>query len=202
MKRKIGLTLSLTLLISVAFAQTKLIAHKSHSGSKQHFNKSLTNNIFNNKSSNFGMAPQRFVKNAKLDSVIFISKSKAILVTSTCFTDIYIDTASVWNPGREVATNHPLFSKQHALDSIKQIISSQYNFTNPIEKVVFIGYDNKKAIIKTSVKENSVPLINIFNKKNKNPNTPFMLLCVAALFLSVLAYLKFKLTNKKLSLEI
>ena len=199
MKKKSILTLAL--LISVAFAQTKLIAHKSHSGSKQHFNKSLSDNLFDSPSSNFGMAPQRFVRNAQLDSVIFISKSKAILVTSSCWKNVKTDTTSKWEPGREIAINHPLFSKQHSLDSIKHVLSSQYNFTNSIEKVVFIGYDNKKIITKTSVQENSVPIINLFNNRPKTPSILLMIVALSIISISI-GFLKFKLNKRKSILKI
>lgn len=198
MKKKLALTLSLSLLISLSFAQTKLIAHKSHSGSKQHFKKSLSNNLFNNSSSNFGAAPERYVKHSQLDSVIFISKSKAILVTSTCWKDVYTsDTTSKWKPGREVVMNHPLFSKQHSLDSIKKVLSSQYYFTNSIKKVVFVGYDNKKTIEKTSIKENSVPIINTLNKNNNQPNAPIILLIISAFSIMLIGFINFKLNKNK-----
>ena len=38
--------------------------------------------------------------------------------------------------------NHPLFSHQHSLDSIKSVLALQYNFQNSIDSVVFVGFDN------------------------------------------------------------
>lgn len=38
--------------------------------------------------------------------------------------------------------NHPLFPKQHSLDSIKQVLANDYNFQNQLETIVFVGYDN------------------------------------------------------------
>lgn len=66
-------TVLLSLLISsVGFSQTKKIAFKSHSGNSANYSFALRNNLFDMNCSNFGQAP-RFIKTAKLDSVIFIS---------------------------------------------------------------------------------------------------------------------------------
>jgi hypothetical protein len=35
-----------------------------------------------------------------------------------------------------------LFSKRHSLDSIKKVIKAQYHFKNPVEKTIFVGFDN------------------------------------------------------------
>lgn len=200
MKKKLTLTLSLSILTSILFAQTKLIAHKSHSGNKQHFKTSLTHHLFDSDYSNFGMAPQRFVKQARLDSVIFISKSKAIVVTSSCVRDVRKDTSSVWKPGREIALNHPLFSKQHSLDSIKHVLKTRYYFANPIKEVVFVGYDNKKKLQSSEVKKNSIPVIGIFNSPNSTPfnfSIPFLVGILSIVSL-LLGFVLFKLNNLKL----
>src|SRR5215213_6963470 len=63
-------------------AQTKLIAHKSHSGTAATFKIAYETGSFDIENSNFGMAPERMVTNSSLDSVIFISDTVAIMVTS------------------------------------------------------------------------------------------------------------------------
>ena len=79
--KKITLVLML-LAASAALGQTKKISYKSHSGSPENFSVALEENLFDMDNSNFGMAPQRNVTTAQLDSVIFVSDSVAIMVTS------------------------------------------------------------------------------------------------------------------------
>jgi len=138
------LTLFFCLLFNTAFAQTKLIAHKSHSGNVENFKKSLTHDLFDIECSNFGVAPTRVVENADLDSLIFISDWMAVMVTSNHCTDTYTDKHSLWRAGRDTVYHHALFSKQHSLDSIKLILQQQYFFNNPIDETIFIGYDNSE----------------------------------------------------------
>jgi hypothetical protein len=125
-------------------AQTKKIAFKSHSGSAENFAIALENDLFDMDGSNFGQAPEREIKSAQLDSVIFVSDSVTLLVTSVYCTMRYApkDNAELWRAGREVALYHPLFSKKHSLDSIKRVIKEHYNFKNPVEKTIFVGFDN------------------------------------------------------------
>jgi len=187
MKKLLISILGLTLIMNDVFAQTKLIAHKSHSGNMRDFKKSLCENLFDVKASNFGDIPMKYVKNSKLDSVIFISSEKTIMITSKAWHYNYQDT-TIWKPGREIVKNHPLLSKQHALDSIKLVLKSEYYFTNSIDSVVFIGYDNLGAISKKKQK-NSTPLISLFNRPNKP--TPFSVplsLIVLGLFMGSISF--------------
>jgi hypothetical protein len=128
------------------FAQTKKIAFKSHSGNAGNFNTALENELFDMDNSNFGQGPQMDIKTAQLDSVIFVSDSEAIMITSTYCTMRYEpkEKSRLWNEGKQIVYHHPLFSRQHSLDSIKNVIREKYNFKNPVEKVVFIGYDNEE----------------------------------------------------------
>lgn len=166
------ITLVLLLLAgTAALGQTKKISYKSHSGSPENFSVALEENLFDMDNSNFGMAPQRNVVNAQLDSVIFISDSVAIMVTSEyCVkedtrTNKPISDPKLWSAGRATVINHPLFSKNHSLDSIRQVLKQQYNFQNPVEKVVFVGYDNQKNKYRRG---ELIPVIN-----HDNDQSPF-----------------------------
>lgn len=130
---------------SSAFSQTKLLFHKSHSGTAFSYAASLSSNP-----SNFGMAPTRRVESAALDSVVFLSDTSAIMITSNyCeYRGYYAEpsspprSSSLWKPGRDTVYNHPLFSHRHSLDSIRAVLATQYNFRNAIDSTAFIGYDN------------------------------------------------------------
>ncbi len=163
----------LCLIYTTATAQTKKIAFKGHSGSMDNFSTALEDNLFDMDNSNFGMAPQRDIITARLDSVIFVSDSVAIMVTSNyCTRENFtyakpVNKPSLWTAGHEIVYSHPLFSRNHSLDSIKQVIKLQYNFKNPVEKVVFVGYDNKKRKYKNNT------LIPVVNGPGDNRQSPF-----------------------------
>ncbi len=123
-------------------AQTKLIAHKSHSGNISTFSIVLENELFDTDNSNFGMAPEPTVTIAKLDSVIYLSDTAAVMITSYYCENVKRKRTSLWNAGRDTVYHHGLFTKKHALDSIKNVLKRQYHFKNPVDSVKFIGYDN------------------------------------------------------------
>lgn len=147
-------------------AQTRLIAHKSHSGTEETFKAAFINELFDINSSNYGHAPERIIRTARLDSLIYISETVAIMVTSNhCRKSRSADT-TLWRAGRDTVFYHPLFSKQHSLDSIKQVLDRSYYFVNKADSVVFIGYDNGSSYSTPGKsKENSVPLIGISNDR-------------------------------------
>lgn len=173
MKKLISLLLCIVCI--TANAQTKRIAFKSHSGNMANFNTALENNLFDMDNSNFGAAPQRDIVSARLDSLIFVSDSVAILVTSEYCTRTERSTARqlgkprLWKAGRELVYSHPLFSRNHSLDSIKQVITSQYHFKNTVNNVVFVGYDNKKK----KYKPEQNMLLPVLNNPPGNDNPPF-----------------------------
>lgn len=130
--------------------QTKLISYKSHSGSKTNFNKVISKNLFNIGESNFGMSPQRFVRNSQLDSVILISEKIAIMVTSeSCHYEDYNgsdrSTANLWSAGKDTVFAHEVFSSGKSVTEIRKILEEEYFFSNPIESIVFVGFDGEYA---------------------------------------------------------
>lgn len=132
-------------------AQTKLIAHKSHSGKS----KTLFSNPIGE--SNFGMAPQRFVRNSKLDSVILISDKVAIMITSEhCHSEDFDgrdkSKPNLWSAGKDTVYEHDLFNSSKSVDEIRKSLKEDYFFANPIETVVFIGFDGKFPIANTEPK--------------------------------------------------
>jgi hypothetical protein len=161
------LLLTAFLFTLISWGQTKIIAHKSHSGKQSTFTKLLAINHYDLKTSNFGVAPEPTVRTARLDSVIYVSKNKAIMVTTEICTNRYGDDAikkewnyaindwskalevskdkksSVWKAGRDTVYNHPLFSRNESLDSIKNVIRKHYYFKNDVNDIIFVGYSNK-----------------------------------------------------------
>jgi hypothetical protein len=151
---------------SFCHAQTKWIAHKSHSGSRSSFHRSLKMNP-----SNFGMAPQRFVRNANLDSVILISEKVAVMVTSeTCHYEDFDgrgkSNSNVWRAGRDTVYNHELFNAEKSSKEIRRILKEKYFFANPSEKVVLIGFDQEAARQEIAKLDTSALSNSDINKKN------------------------------------
>jgi hypothetical protein len=177
------------------FSQTKLISHKSHSGSDTAFRVAIEENLFDIDNSNLGVAPNRYERNAVLDSVIYVSDDKVILVTSQfCIEsdreNYKILSSKKWSAGRETVFRHKLFSKKHALDSIKDVLKTQYSFRNDIDKVIFVGYDNKAETTKKK-KKTLIP-VSGFNF----PSKPLLILLLTLLS-SLVAFFVWKTSNFK-----
>lgn len=122
-------------------AQTRLIAHKSHSGSEEYFGYVLQTRGFDLAHTSFGRAPERWVQNAQLDSVIKLSDTAAVMVTSLYCTDLSEDTTIRWRAGRDTVYHHPLFAKKRNLTDIKAQLQREYYFKNPVDSIRFIGFD-------------------------------------------------------------
>lgn len=133
------LLLLLLVAAAPAFAQTERIAWKSHSGGPVYES--------TDEAPDFGAAPERNERYAKLDSLIFLSDSLAVMVTSNWCKPAFSDerAATRWRAGRDTVRQHPLFSRRHSLDSIKLVLRQYYYFRNPTDSVRFIGYDNSNS---------------------------------------------------------
>jgi hypothetical protein len=153
-------------LIDTCAAQTKLIAHKSHSGNSLSFRELLKSNNPALKTSNFGDIPQPEIKTARLDSLIFVNDTCQIMVTTEVCTDRFGGEAitqewnhqkngwqkaievskdkksSVWKSGRDTVYHHALFSQNESLDYVRTTLKSRYHFVNKAECAVFVGYSN------------------------------------------------------------
>jgi len=156
---KTSLIILYVLAATISVAQTKLISHKSHSGSNAEFKKTIIGKLFTIEQSNFGQAPQRFVRNSKLDTIKLLSPQVAVMVTSeSCHYEDYNgrpeSDPSLWSAGTDTVYDHPLFNKKNTVEEIKRGLKNDYYFTNNVNNVVFIGFDGKYATVNTpKVKE-------------------------------------------------
>ncbi|MGC4099856.1 hypothetical protein [Ferruginibacter sp.] len=181
------------------FAQTKLIAFKSHSGNISNFNSTLNNELFDDEASNFG--GPAFKWTYKLDSVIHISPEKSLLV-QRIYQRYYtepIDSNKLARMARDTVYNDALFSRHHSLDSIKAVLISSRRYDSSLKKTIFVGYDNhkpkekkkEKAAVKETPKENFVlPVYSVDNNNDGNNAAPFdghlLQLLAGALLLALL----------------
>lgn len=187
---KFILTFTFVLLLTALHAQTKEIAFKSHSGSKANYKAYLANSFFDSEYSNFGMAPARTIRSAVLDSVIYISDTTSIMVTSFYCSYRASEDSTLWKGGKDTMIKHPLFTKKHALDSIRLVLKEQYYFNNNMDSVKFIGYDNNNETRPQSEKKkkNKSTFVPIAQDRNDHGNPPFNVqLIVAIAMLTVLS---------------
>lgn len=171
---------------STSYAQTKRIAFKSHSGNSEHFKQALSAALFENEGSNFGIAPERYVTFAHLDTVIFINDTTVELVTShhSNFVDDYRTSThpNLWKPGHEIVVNHPVFNSEKTIEEMKEIVQKTYHFKNDISKVVFIG--EPKAVKKNIKSKQKNTLKNGFLQSGN----PFFLFLFGAGMISIISF--------------
>lgn len=178
---------------NVVFAQTKLIAFKSHSGNMENFKNAYEENLFDLPNDNFGAAPNRWVNEAALDSLIYINDTAVIMVTSNyCMSEFSINYKN-WGPGKDTVYNHPLFCKKHSLDSIKEVLKTSYNFANSMDTVKFIGYDNLKKV-KSKRKQKGFINVFFFDNNSNNFNLPSIFISI---FLASIVFVLFTQKLKK-----
>jgi hypothetical protein len=151
-----------------AEAQTKLISHKSHSGSKSSFKTALDANLFDMGASNFG-APGWFDATTRLDSIVHVNDSTVLVYRKTAEEGSWdeMQDEKNWKPFIDTLVHHDLFSQKHALQNIRQRIRQYYEFRNWVDDVKFVGYDDElpagrkattPAEIKTTPQESYTPL--------------------------------------------
>ncbi|MEY4521537.1 MAG: hypothetical protein RIT10_722 [Bacteroidota bacterium] len=186
MKHNILLVLTFIGISSLAMSQTKRIAFKSHSGNETNFKTALAVSLFENEGSNFGIAPQRYVTEAHLDTVIFINDTTVELVTShhSNFVDDYrISThPNLWKPGHETVVNHPVFNSDKTIEEMKEIVQKTYHFKNDISKVVFIG---EPKVVKKNIKRKQK---NTLKNGFIHSGNPFFLFLFGAGMISIISF--------------
>ncbi len=138
---------ALLFVTTVGFAQTKLISHKSHSGSSQNFSKAYKNNLFNLKDSNFGHPGNANI--LVVDTIIAINEAVTVVKyreSNICYrfgTDYTSLNKSDFKHKTDTLKNDSVYFKGN---SEKQIKASNWSlignnwYNNPIDRVVFIGF--------------------------------------------------------------
>jgi uncharacterized protein YifE (UPF0438 family) len=134
------------ILLTPYWAQTKIIAHKSHSGSTHQFSKLLASNKLHS-NSNFGIACFDHLV-IYLDSVVAVNDSTTLLykkevIQNTCNVQLQsMNSPKKSNTKIDTLINHPLFRNRGNLDAIKANLKQSYVYANDMNKVFFRGFDN------------------------------------------------------------
>ena len=124
-------------------AQTKWIAHKSHSGSDAHFEMIAAHGPFDDEGSNYGKAPDPVFRSVTLDTVVFLSDSVVVLKSSEYYRTRANGRKNLWRTVRDTVGHHPLFSSGYSLKEIKRRLKEEGYYENPVSSIKFIAY--KKA---------------------------------------------------------
>ncbi len=128
-------------------AQTKWIAHRSHSGSDAHFHLVTADSPFEDDGSNFGKAPEPAFRSVELDSVIFLPDNMAVVITHEYYRTRVNGNKKHWNTLRDTVSNHPIFSAGYSLKEIKRRLKSEGYYQNPVNSVKFIKLKKSKKNI-------------------------------------------------------
>jgi hypothetical protein len=141
---KTTLILVLMFTAGICQAQTKVISHKSHSGSKSQFSGAYQKNLFDLKRSNFG--GPRLINVVVLDSVVAVNDSVTVLKmrqSNSCY-DFHIDYKALKDSDfikkTETVVNHPILNRKKTVAFIHSSRGQLFWFDNPIESVVFVGF--------------------------------------------------------------
>jgi hypothetical protein len=183
------------LLINVCSGQTREIAFKSHSGNMQEFKLAVQNGLLDE--SDFGLPPKE-VYSYRLDSVIYISESLAVIISTQYVREFSTpaDSAKFFRVQKDSVYNSQLWSQRHSLDSIRKVLNDENYYINSknLNKVIFVGYDNKKpALNRQKPKTNVVPPVSTIQGNNNDsslettlPSSVFdyqLVFMIAAIFL-------------------
>lgn len=168
----------LSLLSTGLFAQTGKIAFKSHNGNMEYFDIAIEDGS----DGGFGLPVPSKVKTYKLDSVIYVSDSVSVIVIREYrrSENEHADSAKLFRVGKDTLYKDPLLVHKHSLDSIKTVLTGLGYYVNPIKKVVFVGYDNKKN---GDRKLNFTPLIDVHKGDDNSPFDMKMLLMLGTILL-------------------
>lgn len=142
---KIKILLILVFTTAMCHAQTKVIAHKSHSGTNRSFSKAYQKNLFDINRSNFGEPGNRHI--IILDKVTALNDSVVILKlreSNGCyrFGVSYEDLKdSDFKMKNDTIINHQILNRKNTLSFIKSSKNFYpYWFDNPIDDVDFVGF--------------------------------------------------------------
>lgn len=131
-------------------AQTKLIAHKSHSGSAASFKVALEGNLFDIAASNFGGPSLEFEREMwimeNIDSIIYVNDSCVVKVATNYLMTNYPDTTLTQVMERDTVFNKPEFSKRLGLDSIKSNLRNDMYLRDRVDSIKFIGFEDPPVV--------------------------------------------------------
>lgn len=183
-------------------AQTKLIAHKSHSGSDADFAWVLRDDPSAYINDNFGVVGDEPKVVFALDSVIRVNDTTTVMVISS---DVYytykanrVEKAPSYH---DTVYHHPALQGKRSLsDARKAMIKHGNQYANPIDSVKFIGFDEEKTPGKKN--RNSMLPVSMDDHTGLPPALPSVLfLGILVLISSVAGMVYYRFDKLKQSLR-
>lgn len=147
MRTKVYFLLLLCFASISSIAQTKLIAHKSHSGNMRNFKLALKSDNFGLKHANFGLPSL----DDHVKSVTLLPKKRVVV-----YMIYYLrGTKKIWEKRRDTITLKELKVKQVNAKKIKVAIKQRYHPDNPLKSIEFFDLRKSKQIPKIKQKNDS-----------------------------------------------
>ena len=124
------------LIFSIAcFGQTRLIAHRSHSGSDATFRMAIEHNLFDSDNSNFGIVA---IYVSQIDSVVLKGNDKIIILRKTYYKNYSQNKPVFLRDTVTKAANANLFAAA-SNDELKAELRKTYK-TALMDSTLFIGF--------------------------------------------------------------
>ena len=104
----------------------------------------ISSHLFSNTAipSNLGVAPERWVKHARLEKVIRIDDTTAVMVTENECEDVYSGSREKWRAGKDTVVHHPVFNGELTVPEMRTKLDNDYYFANKASTVKFEGFDS------------------------------------------------------------
>ena len=197
-----------SLFVGNSFSQTKLIAHKSHSGSDKNFRIAIEANLFDSNNANFGEIVNEYTENyEKIDSIIKISPTKIVRVKSNYYQVFEradkskVGKLEYLNTVRDTITTEN--TKILSNNELKTLVKSDKKYIKSIDtnKVVIVDF-KEKSVKKTKKekqqankkkKKSALPIV---ENKTNFPSKPLLIFALLTLGLMV-AFFTWKTTSFK-----
>ena len=190
----------LLIINQLGFSQTKLIAHKSHSGSDETFAIASENNLFEN--DNLGLGRMEIQEVTNLDSIVYLSNDKVLAYTSN-YTQRYrfVKPDKCIKPEltkikADTLTIKPkIFKKGLTIFDVKAIVDTLKSYNNDLSQVKYKGFDEKSKRKINRKKKSFLPIMMNF------PNVPnsYILVVILAVLSTLLFFILTSLQTRKMN---
>lgn len=175
------LVLAISFIVTSAFGQTKTIYAKRNGLRSTNELLAYPDHI----SSNLGAAPERWVRNSRLEKVVLLNDTTAVMTTREDCIETFSSSQTRWKAGSDTLYHHPIFCADIPVDTMRNILAGQYYFVNDMNQVKFEGFDKKEKGTREEKKEKEIIMHReesekLPQKRNKRPAVKWIILLVLA----------------------
>lgn len=196
---------------TTTFSQTKKIAFESHSGKASDFATALTNDLFDDDGSDFGLPSDKYVH--KVDKLIYLNDS-TLLISSKEYLRPWRATNDSLDRFQRNGTDtmflNMKITRQISADSLIRLLKGMYGEYESAPKMKMVGFDNGdsskklKPSPKPTEKQELIPLPLPVDNDRPDNHSPFdstlTIMLLSILGLSLLGgFISWKLYKPKLA---